>query len=57
MIGVSSLGDHLHHGVLGALVYRVVPGAFPQVLLDHLFGCTATGSSALHERVFARTPD
>lgn len=33
---MSSLREHLHHGVLGVLVDRVVPEALPEVLLDHL---------------------
>lgn len=33
---MSSLGEHLHHGVLGVLVDRVVAEALPEVLLDHL---------------------
>lgn len=33
---MSSLGEHLHHRVLGVLVDGVVPEALSQVLLNHL---------------------
>lgn len=37
MIGMSSLGDHLHDRVFGVLVNGVVSDTLSHVLLDYLF--------------------
>ncbi len=46
MIGVSPLREHLHHGVLGALIDRVIPEALAEVLLNHLLVGKVSGTIA-----------